>query len=160
MTISVKNAQSADASTLARIMIAAWRSGFRGILSDETIEKYTQFEPCRDMFHQLLTSGVGTMYLARMDGQPMGLLYWLEEENRAARIEALLTCPEAWGKGVAAALITRCVTDAKAAGCTALQVWPFAENHRAKHFYEKHQFLPTGNSRVGDATETEYICNL
>ena len=157
MTISIQHARPENAAALAQIMIAAWRSGFRGILSDETIEKYTQFESCRDMFHQLLTSGVGTMYLARMDGHPTGLLFWLEEENHTARIEALLTCPEAWGKGVAAALITRCVTDAKAAGCTALQVWPFAENHRAKRFYEKHQFLPTGATRTGDVPEEEYI---
>lgn len=63
MDISV--AQVTDthfADDLARIMIAAWRAGFRGILSDETIAKYTQFEPCTAMFSQLLSSGDGTMY--------------------------------------------------------------------------------------------------
>lgn len=160
MTISIKIAQPDNASSLARIMIAAWRAGFHGILPEETIDKYTQYEPCRDMFHQLLASDVGTMYLAQMDGRPMGLLYWLEEENHTARIEALLTCPEAWGTGVAAELMARCISDARTAGCSALQVWPFTDNHRAKRFYEKHHFLPTGNSRTGDAMETEYICNL
>ena len=160
MTITVQNAEIRDASALARIFIAAWRSGFRGILSEETIGKYTLFEPCRDMFAQLLASGSGTMYLAESDGQPMGLLFWLEEENHTARIEALLTCPEAWGKGIAAALMERCIADAKAAGCTALHVWPFAENHRAKRFYEKHGFHLTGNTRMGDAPEEEYFRNL
>ena len=87
----------------------------------------------------------------------MGLLFWLEEENHTARVEALLTCPEAWGRGIAAALMERCVADAKAAGCTILQVWPFAKNHRAKRFYEKHGFHPTSNSRMGDALEEEYV---
>ena len=157
MTISIRPVRPEDAAALAQIMIAAWRSGFRGILSGDTIDKYTQFPPCQEMFTQLLASGAGTMYLAKGDGQPLGLLFWLEEENRTARIEAILTCPEAWGKGIAAALMERCVTDAKAAGYDTLQVWPFAENHRAKRFYEKHRFLPTGNTRMGDALEEEYI---
>ena len=160
MTISIRPVRPEDAAALAQIMIAAWRSGFRGILSEEIIDKYTQFQPCREMFTQLLASGAGTMYLAEGNSQPMGLLFWLEEENHTARIEALLTCPEAWGKGIAAALMERCVTDAKAAGCDTLQVWPFADNHRAKRFYKKHHFLPTGATRTGDALEEEYIRNL
>ena len=160
MSIFIQHAHLEDTTSLAHIFIAAWRSGFRGILAEETIEKYTQFDPCRDMFHQLLASCSGTMYLAEHNSVPAGLLYWLEEENRTARIEALLTCPEAWGKGIAAALMERCIADARAAGCTTLHVWPFAENHRAKRFYEKHKFLPTGRTRTGDAPEEEYIHNL
>ena len=161
MDISV--AQVTDthfADDLARIMIAAWRAGFRGILSDETIAKYTQFEPCTAMFSQLLSSGEGTMYLARLDGKPMGLLYWLPESAEDARIEALLTIPEAWGKGVGGALMERALADAKAAGYSALHVWPFAQNYRARRFYEKQGFTPTGRKRMGDAEEVEYIRKL
>ena len=141
------------AEDLARIMIAAWRSGFRGILPDSVIETYTRFEPCSNMFRQLIASGKGTLYLAQFDGQAAGLLYLLCEEGNA-RIEALLTRPEIWGKGVAAALLQRAVTDA--ASCRSVTVWPFAENHRARRFYEKHGFCATGSSRMGDAPEIEY----
>ena len=160
MTISIAIAQPNYASDMAHIMIDAWRAGFRGILSEETIDKYTQFEDCKSMFHQILISGTGTLYLASMNCQPAGLLYWLEGETCTARIEALLTCPEAWGKGVAAALMERCISDAKDVGCTALQVWPFAENHRARRFYEKQGFAPSGASRHRDAFELEYIRNI
>lgn len=161
MDISV--AQITDthfADDLARIMIAAWRAGFRGILSDETIAKYTQFEPCAAMFSQPLSSGDGTMYLAQLDGQPMGLLYWLPESAEAARIEALLTIPEAWGKGVGGTLMTQALADTKAAGHSTLHVWPFAQNYRARRFYEKQGFTPTGRKRMGDAEEVEYIRKL
>lgn len=148
-----------SAQTLAHILIAAWRSGFRGILDDAMIDKYTELSGVTAMFSQILASGSGTMYLAQLDGQPMGLLYWLEE-NGDARIEALLTIPEAWGKGIGAALMAQALADIKAAGYSAVHVWPFAENHRARRFYEKQGFHPTGKNRIADAPETEYICRI
>lgn len=154
--LSLAESSEALVESLSHIMIAAWRSGFRGILDDSIIEKYMEFPGVKTMFAQILASGIGTMYLAQFDGQPMGLLYWLEEDSNA-RIEALLTIPEAWGKGVGAALLERAMDDAKAAGCASLHVWPFAKNHRARRFYEKHNFRPTGQERLGDALEVEYV---
>lgn len=141
---------------LAHIMIAAWRSGFRGILEDAVIEQYTEFDGCKTMFSQLLESSAGTMYLASLNGKPVGLLYWLDEGDEA-RIEAILTVPEVWGQGVAAALMTRALSDAKTAGFSLIRVWPFADNHRARRFYEKQGFVPSGRSRTGDAVEAEYF---
>lgn len=146
-----------NSGILANIMIAAWRSAFRGILEDTVIEQYTGFENCKAMFTQILTSGEGTIYLASLDSKPMGLLCWLGESRDAARIEGLLTCPEAWGKGVGAALMERALSDIKAAGYSSVHVWPFAENHRARRFYEKQGFHPTGQTRMGDAPEMEYV---
>nr|MBQ8245334.1 GNAT family N-acetyltransferase [Oscillospiraceae bacterium] len=157
MDLHIKHLHHEDSSSaddLAHILIAAWRSGFRNILPDSVIEKYTQFEPCTDMFRQILSSGVGTMYLAFQNTRPVGLLYWLPEGD-SARIEALLTIPEVWGTGIAAALIGRTIQDTSAHQTIA--VWPFAENHRARRFYEKQGFFPTGNSRMGDAEEMEYV---
>ena len=152
--ITLQPEDTSYAEDLTRIMICAWRSGFRNILPKEVIEKYTQFEPCAEMFRQILASGMGTMYLAISNRIPSGLLYWLPEE-KTARIEALLTIPEVWGTGVAAALMDRLIQDTSA--YPSVTVWPFADNHRARRFYEKHNFQPSGNSRMGDATETEYV---
>ncbi len=145
-----------NAEILANIMIAAWRGGFCGILEDSIIEKYTEFSCVKAMFSQLLASGTGTMYLSQLYGQPAGLLYWLEE-NGNARIEALLTIPEAWGKGVGAALMEQALANIAATGHSSVHVWPFTENHRARRFYEKQGFRPTGLTRTGDALETEYV---
>ena len=157
MDIQIKRLAAEDIAVtndLVHIMIGAWQSGFRNILPDSVIEQYTQFEPCTDMFRQILSSGIGTMYLAQLKGQSVGLLYWLPEGG-TARIEALLTVPEVWGKGVAAALMDRALADSTA--FSSLTVWPFRENHRAKRFYEKHGFTPTGRTRMGDAGEVEYV---
>ena len=163
MDIRIQKLHSSDAEkhsdALSQILIAAWRSGFRGILDDSVIEKYTNYPDVKAMFAQILASNIGTMYLAQLDCQPAGLLYLLTED-RTARIEALLTIPEAWGKGVGASLMERAMADAQATGCAAIYVWPFAQNHRARRFYEKHGFLPTGKERIEDTLEVEYSCSL
>lgn len=160
MDILIRKLHPSDTETyssdLAHILIAAWRSGFRGILDNSVIEKYTNYPDVSAMFAQILESDIGTMYLARLDGQSAGLLYLLTEDN-IARIEALLTIPETWGKGAGAALVEQALTFARVAGCTSISVWPFAENHRAQRFYEKHGFRPTGKERTGDTLELEYF---
>lgn len=149
-----------NSEILASIMISAWKSAFRGILSDAIIQQYTHAENCKNMFSQILASGVGTMYIAKMNTQPMGLLYWLSESRNDARIEALLTIPEPWGKGVGAALMERALADVTALGYSAVHVWPFAENHRARRFYEKNGFQSTEQTRMEDALEMEYVIFL
>ena len=145
-----------DSEALVHIMIAAWRSAFRGILSDAVIDKYTDFDGCKAMFSQLLSSDFGAMYLAFLDKVPAGLLCLVPENPEEARIEALLTIPEAWGRGVGPALMETAFSHAKSAGFASIHVWPFAENHRARRFYEKWGFAPTGRERLGDAPEIEY----
>lgn len=159
-SIEISSAINEDSEILANIMIYAWRSAFRGILPDTIIEQYTHTEACKAMFSQIVTSGQGTMYLAKMDLQPMGLLYWLPESEEAARIEALLTIPEAWGHGIGAALICKALADVRSLGYTSIHVWPFAENFRARRFYEKWGFAPTGESRTSDALELKYTRSL
>lgn len=157
MDIQIKRLAAEDIAVtndLVHIMIGAWQSGFRNILPDSIIEKYTRFDPCADMFRQIIASGTGTMYLARLNGKSVGLLYWIPEEE-TARIEALLTIPEVWGKGVAAALMEQVLADT--ISFHAVTVWPFAENKRALRFYEKHGFSPSGHSRMGDSKEVEYL---
>lgn len=158
--ILIVPAKVQDAGVLADIMISAWRSAFRNILPDAVIEQYTQHDGCESMFAHILASGEGEMYLARLNMQPMGLLYLLGETTHSARIEALLTVPDAWGKGVGASLISKAITDARAAGFSELHVWPFAENTRARRFYEKWGFSASGASRCSDAAELEYVLKL
>ena len=155
-SITIRPAEAGDSGVLAEIMIAAWRSAFRGILAEDIIEKYTQFEGCRGLFDQLLGQDVGGLFLALLEGRPMGFVFVVQEGPEEARIEALLTVPDAWGRGVGAALMARALGYAQGLGVSSLHVWPFAENRRARRFYEKWGFGATGRERLGDAVEVEY----
>lgn len=157
--ISITLATQNDAPVLAGIMKSAWCAGFRGILSDAIITQYTKPDTCTAMFSQILASGEGTMYLARKNGVPTGLLYLLSEGD-SLHIEALLTVPEVWGHGVGAALMETALADGVRAQKEFIRVWPFAKNARARKFYEKWGFTPTGAHRSSDALEVEYIRKL
>lgn len=157
ITVTRENALPEQSAVLADIMIGAWRSAFQDILSHAVMEHYTRKDACTAMFSQILASGQGHMYLASLNSKPMGLLYWLEETEAEVRLEALLTVPDAWGKGVGAALMEAALLDMMQAGYQSVHVWPFAQNLRAQKFYQKFGFLPSGVSRMGDAREVEYI---
>ena len=157
--ITITPAAPDEAPVLAGIMESAWRAGFSGILTDAIISQYTQPDSCTAMFSQILSSGEGAMYLARKDDIPAGLLYLLSEAD-TLRIEALLTIPEVWGHGVGAALMETALVHGIRCEKQFLRVWPFAQNARARRFYEKWGFVPTGEHRTSDALEVGYIRKL
>ena len=147
-------------AVLSDIMSAAWRSAVHGILSDVIIEQYTQKDICCAMFREILTSRQGHMYLAFLEEKPVGLLYWTSAFPTGSHLEALLTIPDAWGRSVGAALMKTALEDMDSAGCQTVHVWPFSENLRARRFYEKCGFSPSGNIRFIDAQEVEYVRSL
>ena len=160
LKLTSDNITEEQPAVLADIMIKAWRSAFSDILSDAVIAQYTRKDACTAMFAQFLASGQGHMYLAFLNNKPMGLLYWLKEHKTDVHLEALLTIPDAWGKGIGAALMETALYDMAEAQYQSVHVWPFAQNLRGQKFYQKFGFLPSGVSRMGDAREVEYIRSL
>ena len=51
-------------------------------------------------------------------------------------VTALYVAPDAWGRGIGAALLAQAMAD-----CDALQLWCFQSNARARRFYERHGFV-------------------
>ena len=157
--ITIQNATTADVTDLANIMIDGWNSAFRGILPKDIIQKYTHPQNCIDMFHHILVSNQGTMYLAKLNGKSVGLLYLVCKDNHA-NIDGFFTLSAHRGCGIGTALIQKALTDSFRLGAKSVSVWPFAQNTHARHFYEKWGFIPTDNTRFNDALEVEYSRTL
>ena len=157
--ITIQNATLTDATDLANIMIDGWTSAFCGILPNDIIHKYTQLNACIDMFHHILSSNEGTMYLAKFNGKSVGLLYLVNKDNHA-NIEGFFTHSIHRSCGIGTALMQKALADTYSLGITTVSVWPFAQNTRGRHFYEKWGFAPTGNSRINDVLEIEYARTL
>lgn len=58
-----------------------------------------------------------TFYIAHLDGQPVGTLHLLCDEDHVAGIYAVATLKHSRKKGVATTLLLRAIADAKDAGC-------------------------------------------
>jgi GNAT superfamily N-acetyltransferase len=84
----------------------------------------------------------------------MGLLVFSRHPEGRTEIEAIHSLPESWGRGLGAAMLEFALDGNDAAG-----LWAFAENKRARRFYEKHGFRFTGETRVSEfdgAMEVRY----
>ena len=74
--------------------------------------------------------------------------------------------PQARGAGVADRLVTAVLARAKAAGAARVTLWVAISNDRARAFYQRMGFVPTGRRqmypRAGttDLDEEEFACPL
>ena len=123
------------------------------------MEKYTDAEKCVQMLERVFDSGIGHMYIAGIDGKACGELFWKSADERDAEIVALHTLKRVWGRDVGRALMDKALTDIAENGFFAVTLWVFKENIRARKFYEKCGFAPTGQERVSAydrAVEVQY----
>ena len=137
---------------LGRIMAESFRSAFREFITQETLDRCAVAENCTGLLANLpreMTTVAGWL-----DGKLMGLLVFSRHPEGRREIEAIHSLPESWGRGLGEAMLEFALDGANAAG-----LWAFAENKRARRFYEKHGFRFTGETRVSEfdgAMEVRY----
>ena len=137
---------------LGRIMAESFRSAFTDFISQETLDRCAVAENCAGLLSNL--PGEMTTVMGWVDGKLMGLLVFSRHPEGRTEIEAIHSLPESWGRGLGEAMLAFALDDANTAG-----LWAFAENKRARRFYEKHGFRFTGETRVSEfdgAIEVRY----
>lgn len=153
----VHYARMEDAEALGRIMAVSFRSAFRDFISQQTLDTCAVEENCAGLIRSILEEGRMGVLLGGIDEEPMGLLVFSEQENGWTEIEAIHSLPESWGSGLGESLLQLALEETNAKRGVGL--WAFAENKRARRFYEKHGFRFTGESRVSEfdgAVEVRY----
>ena len=140
---------------LGRIMAESFRSAFGEFISEETLNRCAVAENCAALLANLpreMTTVTGWL-----DGKLMGLLVFSQHPEGRTEIEAIHSLPESWGTGLGAAMLEFALEETNAEKVAGL--WAFAENARARRFYEKHGFAFTGERRVSEfdgAMEVRY----
>ena len=140
---------------LGRIMAESFRSAFAEFISKETLDRCAVAENCAALLANLpreMTTVTGWL-----DGKLMGLLVFSQHPEGRTEIEAIHSLPETWGTGLGAAMLEFVLEETNAEKVAGL--WAFAENARARRFYEKHGFAFTGERRISEfdgAVEVRY----
>jgi len=120
-------------------------------------------------------------FLAWYQSQPAGLVAMFPEEPRAAQepqpagqtttppdwhLVSMWVGPRARGLGVADRLVTAVLGRARAAGAARVTLWVAVGNDRARGFYQRMGFVPTGRRQIfpragtTDLDEEEFACPL
>jgi len=112
-------------------------------------------------------------FLAWHAGQPAGLVAMFPEHTEPAEqttpdwhLVSMWVRPQARGTGVAGRLVAAVLARARAAGAAQVTLWVALSNDRARAFYQRMGFVPTGRRQVypragtTDLDEEEFACPL
>lgn len=156
MEVTLRPAVAGDAADLAAIQAASWNAAFDEILTPEILLEYTDCARLEEMYRNVLASPEIEITLELVDGAPHGLAAWSNSrdgEPQTAELICIHSRPGNWGKGYGAALMRHALLEMENAGYSYAALWVFAENHRARRFYEALGFAPTGTARISFGCE-------
>lgn len=156
MEVTLRPAVAEDAADLAAIQAASWNASFVEILTPEILREYTDCARLEEMYRNVLASPEIEITLELVDGAPHGLAAWSDSrdgEPQTAELTCIHSRPGNWGKGYGAVLMRHALLEMENAGYSYAALWVFAENHRARRFYEALGFAPTGAVRIAFGCE-------
>lgn len=152
----VRAAAKADADQIAAVHVAAWRLGYSDIFPADWLNA-DEFANARTRRWREWRLGPGERVAVatlaeRPDTAPIVTAFsWYGPERDRGRgitgrgeINAFYADPRVWGRGVAAALIVHTELRLRAEGFADAVLWVLIDNPRARRFYERHGWTPTG----------------
>lgn len=90
----------------------------------------------------------GAIFIATVGGQAAGVVAGVPRASpRECGLGAMWVAPASRGRGIAPMLAAAVLAWARAQDCTHVGLWVPADNPRARAFYERQGFRPTGRSR-------------
>ena len=160
MDFGIRRVEQGDALTLASIQTSSWKTAFRGIIADNDLERLTNLDRATAMYHRLLAEEKGNGYIGEVDGKAHCIAYWDSSRDadmpQYAEIICIHSLPDNWRKGFGTQMMNRVLSDIAQSGFEKVMLWVFAENARARAFYEANGFHPT--DRMKPALGTMEIC--
>jgi GNAT superfamily N-acetyltransferase len=108
---------------------------------------------------------------AALEQPPSGTGAWVAEQSgeivgvavrSGSELSALYVVPQAWGSGVSRALMDAAIADIRADALGEALLWVGEANGRARRFYEREGWLPSGDTRDSELgpAEVQYRLSL
>ena len=138
--MNVRPAQVADAPAIASVHVAAWRSTYRGLISDEFLDSldevtYTQ------RWGRTLAEGSSRVYVASDGPEVVGFASGGRERagegGFAGELYAIYVLRDAQGQGHGRRLVEAVVAGLRELGLENMIVWVLRDNAGARRFYER-----------------------
>ena len=141
--ISYREAVADDLRAMAGIFVAAWRTGYRGVVPDEVIDALDTGTVAVDLAAGLSAPGLTTVLAVDATGRPMGFARHGDDADHpgGGYLAALYVHPAASGAGVGRGLLQRSID---AMPGVDVRLWVFEANDRACALYERAGFRPEG----------------
>lgn len=151
----VREANSEDASDIARVHVASWRATYPGIVPGQVLERLSIER--REAYWRETAANPGDLrvWVAETAARIVGFASdgpCRDEDLPAGsgEVYAIYLEPDAWGRGIGRALFDRAVADLRARRFEPLVLWVLTDNVRGRSFYERQGWRPEGGARELD----------
>ena len=152
--IRIRPADATDVGAVARIHLASWKFGHRGLLPDEVVEGVAPEERQRAWQKTLEKPTRGkVVILAEAEAEVVGFASGGASRDPSAEPEIgevyeLFVDPQVVGTGVGETLLREIMDQLKRRGYRTVTLWVVEGNKRARHFYERLGFRPDGSRKT------------
>ena len=149
--VHVAEATIEDARAIARLHVASWQAGYRGMIPDSVLDRLDP-DAWAQQWVASITGSTATVAVARRENVLCGFC-----SSEAARdpdlsesvgeITAIYVEPGSWSQGIGQALLASELPRLARAGFTSVVLWVLEANSRAQRFYRAAGFRPDGSHR-------------
>ena len=142
--VAVRDMTAADAGSAGRVHCASWRAAYRGILPDSFLDGLDERDFVARRRADLARIRPGDRrgaWVAEAAGFVRGFAVAGPARDddlptRTGEVYAIYLEPAWFGRGIGRPLMERALAHLRSAGFDRCAVWVFAENARARRFYE------------------------
>ncbi|MEW9549533.1 N-acetyltransferase family protein [Nonomuraea sp. NPDC050783] len=150
MPYEIRPARPDDAEAIEEVRLASWRTAYRDVMPAgllDTLEVRPEVVRGRT---EALASGRVSGVVAVRDGLRGFALYGPARDEGLTGMEvyAIYVLPEEFSTGMGRALMTAAVEDLASSGHGDVGLWVLADNPRARRFYERFGFRPSGRTKT------------
>lgn len=173
----VRAATRADAEQIAAVHVASWRAAYAGVFPADWLNSDEFADARRQRWQEWRLGPAERIAVASLAAAPttapvITAFSWYGPERERGRgvtgrgeITAFYADPRVWGTGVATALMEYTELRLSTEGFATAVLWVLTDNPRARRFYERHGWEPTGiegdfEMRGTIAPEVEYRKDL
>ncbi|HYS98916.1 MAG TPA: GNAT family N-acetyltransferase [Candidatus Dormibacteraeota bacterium] len=136
----VRSAEVEDATAIARVHVATWRTAYHGLLPDDFLDSLSE-DRYEERWRRTIADQGSGVYVAE-DGHEVvafasGGRERAGEDGFAGELYAIYVMRESQGRGHGRALVRAVTTGLREMGLTNMIVWVLRDNPAARRFYER-----------------------
>jgi GNAT superfamily N-acetyltransferase len=150
--VTVRPACVEDAEGFVRAYEESWDAALAG-LAGRPLRELSPYEERLQAFRKTFGAGLppgAGAWVADADGEIVGVAV-----RSGPELRSLYIVPRAWGTGAAQALMGAALAAIGADGHVEATLWVVEENPRARRFYEREGWEPTGETRASELGPAE-----
>lgn len=146
MTVTTRRARLADVEAIAHIHVAAWKAGYVGLLPDRILQRLDVAQRIAT-WTEVLGDDDRPTFVAELGSEVIGFCQVEASRDedaipgQTAEIPAIYVHPAHWQRGAGGLLCRQALDLLAERGFSEVSLWVFADNHRARAFYDRTGFV-------------------